>query len=119
MNLDSMTEAQIGELAQAARVDLGPGYGDGPPAVLHACQNVPTAVVACLRARADKGLAKYGRLLPVGWPWAACGALQEACDLLVYLSADEDAPPFERMLAASLVTSIATRVADQIQEGAL
>lgn len=96
-------------LVQAARAPLGPGWGEGGPAVDQAVQGLPPCLVACLRARAEYGLDKYPELLPRGWPLATYGALQEALDLLVYLHADEQATKWEKDRALELVERLAVR----------
>jgi len=104
------TDAQTEQLVEAATARLGPDCSSGMPAVGRAAQRLPQAIVACLRARADQGVQKYGTALSVGWPPATAGAYQEALDLVMYLAADADASPFERALARKLAISLAKRL---------
>lgn len=102
-------------LVTLANVALGPGYGDGPPAVIKAGRGLPPVLVDCLLERSVVGKSKYGRLLPVGWPLATAGAFQEALDLLVYLASDTSSTRLERWAARWVVRSLARRLAKQAQ----
>lgn len=102
-------------LVTLANVALGPGYGDGPPAVIKAGRGLPPVLVDCLLERSVVGKSKYGRLLPIGWPLATAGAFQEALDLLVYLASDTSSTRLERWAARWVVRSLAQRLAKQAQ----
>jgi hypothetical protein len=107
------SDGQAAMLVETATTALGPGHSQGAPAVGVASHRLPDAVVACLKARAEVGVQKYGGVLSVGWPKATAGAYQEALDLLVYLHADVEALPIERALARELVLSLAQRLAER------
>ena len=106
---DSRTK-QHRALVAISAVALGPGYGDGPPAVVAAGRGLPVVLVDCLLERAVVGQSKYGRLLPIGWPLATAGAFQEALDLLVYLASDKGSLWAERWMARWLLRSLARRL---------
>ena len=106
-----MTDADVAALAAIASAKLGAASGNGTDAALVAMRFSSPAVKACLAARAKFGRVKYGGCLPVGWPHAAAGALQEALDLRVYLTADRGSTHAERSMALALCESIAARVA--------
>ena len=106
---DSRTK-QHQALVKLSALPLGPGYGDGPPAVVAAGRGMPAVLIDCLLERSVVGQSKYGRLLPIGWPLATAGAFQEALDLLVYLASDKGSTWAERWMARWLVGSLARRL---------
>jgi hypothetical protein len=91
---------------------LGPD--DGPPgravAWEAAIRGLSMPLRAALHARAQVGTRRYGGPLRMGWPWATVGALQEAVDLVVYLTADETATDLERALARQLAELLTARI---------